>query len=107
MASATVIGEVKTVSSAPKVVGGVITTLKSETVEAFATRNRALLNDVRVRFDAIKRSLAELQGIMDTAYDGKTGPMATVEDTAFLAGYSRIRAIKGTVKESTTATDNC
>lgn len=94
-------------SVAPKVVGAVITTLKGEAVEAFKTRDRELLTDVRVRFDAIKKSLGELQGVMDLAYDGKTGAMATKEDVTFLAGYSRIRAIKGTVKEVSSATAEC
>lgn len=94
-------------STAPKTVGAVITTLKGEAVEAFKARDRELLTDVRVRFDAIKKSLGELQGVMDLAYDGKTGPMATKEDTAFLAGYTRIRAIKGTVQAKSSATEDC
>ena len=94
------IAEVQTKSAAPKVFSGVVTTLKEEATRSFQTGNRALLNDVRVRFDAMKRTLSELQNVLDTGYDQCTGDMATVEASAWLNGYSRIRAIKGSVKVS-------
>ena len=99
------VAEVQTKSLAPKIMSGVVTTLKEEATRSFQTSNRALLNDVRVRFDAMKRTLGELQGILDGGYDQSTGKMLTSDAKAWLNGYSRIRAIKGTVK--TTVVEDC
>ena len=94
----TVIAEIQTKSAAPKIFSGVVTTLKEEATRSFQTSNRALLNDVRVRFDAMKRTLSELQNVLDGGFDQATGQMVTADAKAWLNGYSRIRAIKGTVK---------
>ena len=94
------IAEVQTKSVAPKIFSGVVTTLKEEATRSFQTHNRELLNDVRVRFDAMKRTLSELQNILDVGFDQSTGKMVTVDEKAWLNGYSRIRAVKGTVKVS-------